>query len=139
MSNDPWENRSANMRCETCVWFAIKKPSDENKFHAIGRCRRHAPTIGGFPVVYLSDWCGDHRLDENKIPVPIVVRPSTITDKDKSVWQEPYINPVLHSNVDPSTGFYSNEDLDRFEKEPVEAVLKQPEAQFLDNMINNEE
>lgn len=27
-----------------------------------GRCRRHAPTMNGFPVVYDTDWCGDHRL-----------------------------------------------------------------------------
>jgi hypothetical protein len=33
----------------------------------IGRCRRHAPTMKGFPAVFMSDWCGDHKLDENKI------------------------------------------------------------------------
>jgi len=32
----------------------------------LGRCRRHAPTLGGWPAVYSSDWCGDHKLDENK-------------------------------------------------------------------------
>ena len=37
--------------------------SDSN----IGRCRRHAPTMNGYPVVFKSDWCGDHRVDENKI------------------------------------------------------------------------
>jgi len=32
----------------------------------IGRCRRHAPTMNGFPVVWQGDWCGDHKLDEQK-------------------------------------------------------------------------
>lgn len=27
-----------------------------------GRCRRHAPTMGGYPVVFPDDWCGDHKL-----------------------------------------------------------------------------
>jgi hypothetical protein len=38
-SSDPWVHRSAGMK----------------------------PTMGGYPVVYMTDWCGDHRLDENKI------------------------------------------------------------------------
>ena len=29
----------------------------------IGRCRRRAPTLGGWPVVFTSDWCGDHKLE----------------------------------------------------------------------------
>jgi hypothetical protein len=33
----------------------------------IGRCRRHAPTMNGYPVVHPTDWCGDHKLDETKI------------------------------------------------------------------------
>ena len=33
----------------------------------IGRCRRHAPTMNGYPVVFVNDWCGDHKLDEEKI------------------------------------------------------------------------
>jgi hypothetical protein len=32
----------------------------------VGRCRKHAPTMGGYPAVYMTDWCGDHKLDENK-------------------------------------------------------------------------
>jgi hypothetical protein len=38
-----------------------------NPVYNIGRCRRHAPSMGGYPVVFVNDWCGDHRLDENKI------------------------------------------------------------------------
>lgn len=56
---DPWAHRSAGMRCATCMWFAPKG--------ALGRCRRHAPTLGGYPVVFSTDWCGDHKLDETKV------------------------------------------------------------------------
>jgi len=33
----------------------------------LGRCRRHAPTMSGFPAVFAQDWCGDHKLDEGKV------------------------------------------------------------------------
>lgn len=64
---DPWVHRSQGMRCRTCVFFVqkINAVGEEGDF---GRCRRHAPTMSGFPAVYGSDWCGDHRLDENKLP-----------------------------------------------------------------------
>lgn len=67
---DPWRHRSAGMRCKTCLWFVSKSPSglvSHPGQHELGRCRRHAPTMGGYPVVYMTDWCGDHRLDENKV------------------------------------------------------------------------
>lgn len=57
--NDPWRHRSSGMRCWTCMWWVRKK-------NDIGRCRRHAPTMGGYPVVYDVDWCGDHKLDEKR-------------------------------------------------------------------------
>lgn len=62
---DPWVHRSSGMRCKTCIWFVPKKSAVVET--EIGRCRRHAPTMGGYPVVYMTDWCGDHRLDENKV------------------------------------------------------------------------
>lgn len=62
---DPWRHRSAGMTCRTCMWFAHK--AAERLDNPIGRCRRHAPTMSGYPVVYLTDWCGDHKLDENRI------------------------------------------------------------------------
>ena len=62
MSNqDPWAHRSAGMKCVTCMWFVEKAPGP------IGRCRRHAPSMNGYPVVYRTDWCGDHKLDETKL------------------------------------------------------------------------
>lgn len=65
---DPWKHRSAGMRCQTCMWFAEKYTETQPDVRGnIGRCRRHAPSMGGYPVVFATDWCGDHRLDENKI------------------------------------------------------------------------
>ncbi|OPY72463.1 MAG: hypothetical protein A4E63_01206 [Syntrophorhabdus sp. PtaU1.Bin050] len=79
MFDDPWKHRSGGMRCRTCMWFAIKtpyasnsgltgRPEDEpTKESNTGRCRRHAPTMNGYPVVFVNDWCGDHKVDENKV------------------------------------------------------------------------
>lgn len=62
---DSWSHRSVGMRCSSCMWFALKIGDTRNRH--IGRCRRHAPTIAGYPVVYTIDWCGDHKLDETKV------------------------------------------------------------------------
>ena len=43
-------------------------PDDPESFGPkFGRCRRHAPSMNGYPAVFATDWCGDHKLDENKI------------------------------------------------------------------------
>lgn len=71
--SDNWKHRSENMRCKGCMYFAIKaiqtdtQQQEEPPRGDVGRCRRHAPTMKGFPVVFGSDWCGDHKLDETKI------------------------------------------------------------------------
>jgi hypothetical protein len=62
---DPWQHRSNTMKCATCMWFALKKPRLD-----FGRCRRHAPTLAGYPAVFSTDWCGDHKLDEGSLPQP---------------------------------------------------------------------
>lgn len=65
---DPWKHRSAGMKCSTCMWFVAKETeATTDERGAIGRCRRHAPTMNGYPVVFESDWCGDHKLNEAKI------------------------------------------------------------------------
>jgi hypothetical protein len=68
--HDPWVNRSWGMRCKTCIWFVPKAPkiSTASEAETFGRCRRHAPVMSGFPAVFDDDWCGDHKLDENKLP-----------------------------------------------------------------------
>ena len=74
MSDDPWANRSSHMKCRTCMWF-VEKSSGSSTAPApetnLGRCRRHAPAMGGYPamsgypVVFKDDWCGDHKINEN--------------------------------------------------------------------------
>lgn len=68
--HDPWKHRAKGMRCASCMWFVRKEPTGPATHegqHVIGRCRRHAPSMNGYPVVYETDWCGDHRVDENKV------------------------------------------------------------------------
>ena len=77
MGNDCWANRKSGMKCATCVFFVEKKhvmrdvvinemPIEDPR-GTIGRCRANPPTMKGFPVVFERDWCGGHRIDENKI------------------------------------------------------------------------
>jgi len=70
---DHWKHRSSGMQCHTCMWFVEKKKEvspavDERDTVSsrgnVGRCRRHAPTMSGYPVVFANDWCGDHKLNE---------------------------------------------------------------------------
>lgn len=65
-AQDPWAHRSKGMRCDTCIWFVPKERASLGT-GPVGRCRRHAPTMNGYPVVYMTDWCGDHRVDENRV------------------------------------------------------------------------
>jgi len=81
---DPWKHRSIRMCCRTCMFMALKERNFEDieriknarnmcgnidnfTGKAVGRCRRHAPTMNGYPVVFEDDWCGDHKLDETKV------------------------------------------------------------------------
>lgn len=57
---DNWEDKAREMICRTCMYYVPKK-SD------IGRCRRNAPTMQGYPVVYETDWCGNHKIDADKM------------------------------------------------------------------------
>lgn len=60
---DAWVHRNKNMLCKTCMWFMPKQNNAGTS--KLGRCRRHAPSMQGYPAVFESDWCGDHKLDEN--------------------------------------------------------------------------
>lgn len=60
---DPWKHRSKGMRCVTCMYYVPKEPAGQGH-SVLGRCRRHAPTMNGYPVVFPHDWCGDHKLNE---------------------------------------------------------------------------
>ena len=71
--HDPWRHRATGMHCATCMWFVAKWPEAMEiegdtvtaAGRIVGRCRRHAPTMTGYPVVFHTDWCGDHKLNEN--------------------------------------------------------------------------
>jgi len=62
---DNWKHRSVGMKCSTCMWFVEKVPDQGGA--KVGRCRKHAPTLNGWPAMKLTDYCGDHKLDEEKI------------------------------------------------------------------------
>ena len=66
---DPWKHRGVGMQCKTCIWYvpkAVKTDQGENP-SILGRCRRRAPTMNGYPAVFHNDWCGDHKLDESRV------------------------------------------------------------------------
>lgn len=63
MKEDNWKHRSAGMKCITCMWF-VAKGAEEGAEITIGRCRRRSPTMSGWPVMFPTDWCGDHKLAE---------------------------------------------------------------------------
>ncbi len=63
---DNWVHRSNNMKCSTCMFY-VSKRCLEIRDPDIGRCRKKAPTLDGWPAVFGGDWCGDHKIDENKI------------------------------------------------------------------------
>ena len=48
------------------MWY-VAKHAEPPIVTEVGRCRRHAPTMNGYPAVFPTDWCGDHKLDETKI------------------------------------------------------------------------
>ena len=84
-NKDNWIHKSKGMICETCMWFVSK--AKEDAVIEVGRCRRYAPTIG-YPVVYRTDWCGDHRIDSSKIGLQpyksVTLRPAPMTVGDGS-------------------------------------------------------
>jgi hypothetical protein len=63
---DNWKDRSKGVKCGTCMWSISKGDPKDAK---IGRCRKHAPTLNGWPAIFPTDWCGDHKIDENKLPL----------------------------------------------------------------------
>ena len=59
-AEDNWRHRAQKMRCRSCMWFVEKRGP-------LGRCRKKAPTLEGWPAVFESDWCGSHKLDEGAV------------------------------------------------------------------------
>ena len=53
---DNWIHKNKNMICNTCIFYVAKGLVN-------GRCRKHAPTLEGWPAVFATDWCGDYKLE----------------------------------------------------------------------------
>lgn len=45
---DQWAHRQLGVRCASCMFYVPKAGTER------GRCRRHAPTMNGYPVVTLA-------------------------------------------------------------------------------------
>jgi len=60
--DDNWKLRPFGLLCRTCMYYAPKLGLLNP-----GRCRRHAPTTSGWPIVSSTDWCGDYKLYDNKV------------------------------------------------------------------------
>lgn len=56
---DNWKTHGDTHKCWACQHYVTKATT---KFEEIGRCRRNAPTMAGYPVVFPNDWCGEHKL-----------------------------------------------------------------------------
>jgi len=50
-TKDNWRD-TTTFACRTCMYFLNM------------RCRRNAPSMKGFPAVYATDWCGDHKISK---------------------------------------------------------------------------
>lgn len=74
---DNWKHRSQAMRCKTCMFYVPKVRPPRAAIEGcalsglpqpvLGRCRRRSPTLNGWPAMFESDYCGDHKLDEEKM------------------------------------------------------------------------
>ncbi len=68
MLRDNWPTHGETHTCKFCAFYVQKAEGPS------GRCRRHAPTMAGFPVVYPSDSCGDHKLDNEAVRFATAVK-----------------------------------------------------------------
>jgi len=66
---DNWEGRALFSACKRCMYYVEKKPMKTDRtYTVVGRCRRRSPVVEiGYPVVYPTDFCGEFKLDENKV------------------------------------------------------------------------
>ncbi len=66
---DNWAHRGTRTQCRTCMFYVPKAGAlrlDRGE-EVIGRCRERSPSIKGWPAVYPTDWCGAHKMDEEKL------------------------------------------------------------------------
>ena len=57
MKDDNWKHCGLSMKCGSCMWWIQKTGnsgdinlSSNSKIDPLDRCRRHAPTMNGFPA-----------------------------------------------------------------------------------------
>lgn len=83
-------------------------PKTENS----GRCRRQAPTMKGFPVVYgNADWCGEHKIGSNPVR----------DGKEKPLTSPCFDQPLEFKSVPGEILIKTEED---FKKEALEGKAK---------------
>ena len=84
---DKWD-RKTDFNCDSCMFYVPKTEKS-------GRCRRNAPTMKGFPVVYGdADWCGEHKIGSNPVRDGGKAKPPTKEDIRK-VLDEPLDSPAF--------------------------------------------
>lgn len=64
MKMDKWD-RKTDFGCSTCMMYVPK--IEHSNGPGEGRCRRNAPTMKGYPVVFACDWCGEHKRGSNPV------------------------------------------------------------------------
>ncbi len=58
-NDDNWNSRLIQFLCKSCTFYVIRDGQ-------LGRCRKHAPSHNGWPAVFETDWCGDHKLNKKE-------------------------------------------------------------------------
>ena len=59
MTATPIEKPKYEWTCKSCMFYKMKEGT-------VGRCRKNAPTVGGWPDVSDDDWCGDHKRNKSQ-------------------------------------------------------------------------
>ena len=60
MKEDNWKDKTS-FRCGTCMYYVQKDGT-------LGRCRYNPPVVvSGWPAVYDGDFCGQHKIDPEKL------------------------------------------------------------------------
>jgi len=57
------------------------------------RCRKHAPTLNGWPAIFPDDWCGDHKLNKVEMQRLYFNR----TETNEKIRNEEGVNSHGHS------------------------------------------
>lgn len=93
INKDNWEHNNSTMLCKTCMYFVPK--AKEGEVIEIGRCRKHAPTLDGWPAMFITDWCGDHKINKDKLPAKT---PMYFT-KPKDLVRDYKLGRTVYANI----------------------------------------